>query len=61
MHFYACICAFASDEKLAEEFAFYINLDQSASLVAILTEVTDDQEHDDVSGALQDTEIIIQV
>ena len=28
VHFYACICAFASDEKLAEEFAYYINLDQ---------------------------------
>ncbi|KAK3595314.1 hypothetical protein CHS0354_004467 [Potamilus streckersoni] len=27
VHFYACICAFASDEKLAEEFSYYINLD----------------------------------
>ena len=29
VHFYACICAFASDEKLAEEFSHYINMDQS--------------------------------
>ncbi|XP_063977907.1 uncharacterized protein C2orf42 homolog [Diachasmimorpha longicaudata] len=27
-HFYACICAFASDPKLSEEFRYYINLDQ---------------------------------
>ena len=27
VHFYACLCAFASDEKLAEEFEYYINLD----------------------------------
>ncbi|XP_063435138.1 uncharacterized protein C2orf42-like isoform X1 [Mytilus trossulus] len=27
VHFYACICAFASDEKLSEEFSYYINLD----------------------------------
>ncbi|OXU25333.1 hypothetical protein TSAR_000436 [Trichomalopsis sarcophagae] len=29
VHFYACICAFASDPKLTEEFQYYINLDQS--------------------------------
>lgn len=29
IHFYACICAFASDQKLAEEFQYYINLDQT--------------------------------
>ncbi|XP_043272498.1 uncharacterized protein C2orf42 [Venturia canescens] len=28
-HFYACVCAFASDPKLSEEFDYYINLDQS--------------------------------
>ena len=28
IHFYACICAFASDTKLTEEFQDYINLDQ---------------------------------
>ncbi|XP_015119737.1 uncharacterized protein C2orf42 homolog [Diachasma alloeum] len=27
-HFYACICAFASDPKLSEEFRYYINLDE---------------------------------
>ena len=27
VHFYACICAFASDEVLAKEFEFYIQLD----------------------------------
>lgn len=27
VHFYACICAFASDEALAKEFEFYIQLD----------------------------------
>ncbi|XP_043460941.1 uncharacterized protein C2orf42 homolog [Leptopilina heterotoma] len=29
VHFYACICAFASDDKLSEEFEYYINLDHS--------------------------------
>ncbi|XP_041370931.1 uncharacterized protein C2orf42-like isoform X2 [Gigantopelta aegis] len=29
VHFYACVCAFASDEKLAEEFMYYINLDSA--------------------------------
>lgn len=29
VHFYACICAFASDAKLSEEFSYYINLDQN--------------------------------
>ncbi|KAK0070069.1 hypothetical protein Bpfe_000052 [Biomphalaria pfeifferi] len=28
VHFFACICAFASDEKLAEEFSHYVNLEQ---------------------------------
>lgn len=28
VHFYACICAFASDPKLSEEFSYYINLIQ---------------------------------
>ncbi|XP_014237686.1 uncharacterized protein C2orf42 homolog [Trichogramma pretiosum] len=28
VHFYACVCAFASDPKLSEEFQYYINLDQ---------------------------------
>ncbi|XP_076317064.1 uncharacterized protein C2orf42 isoform X2 [Tachypleus tridentatus] len=42
VHFYACICAFASDEKLAEEFSHYIMLDNTSSperhLVAILSD-----------------------
>ncbi|XP_048507387.1 uncharacterized protein C2orf42 isoform X2 [Athalia rosae] len=29
VHFYACICAFASDPKLTEEFEYYVNLDQA--------------------------------
>ncbi|XP_071490635.1 uncharacterized protein C2orf42-like [Diadema antillarum] len=29
VHFYACICAFASDESLAKEFAYFINLDNA--------------------------------
>ncbi len=28
VHFYACICAFASDEALAKEFKYYIDLDK---------------------------------
>ena len=32
VHFYACICAFASDEALAEEFAYFINLDNCLTL-----------------------------
>ena len=28
VHFYSCLCAFASDPKLREEFKMYINLDQ---------------------------------
>ncbi|XP_064631260.1 uncharacterized protein C2orf42-like isoform X2 [Lineus longissimus] len=30
VHFYACICAFASDDKLHDEFGYYINLDSQA-------------------------------
>ena len=30
VHFYACVCAFASDDKLAEEFSYYIHLDSQA-------------------------------
>lgn len=28
LHFYSCLCAFASDAKLSEEFRAYINIDQ---------------------------------
>ncbi|XP_048379022.1 uncharacterized protein C2orf42 homolog [Stegostoma tigrinum] len=27
IHFYACVCAFASDEKLGKEFSYFINFD----------------------------------
>ncbi|XP_033208403.1 uncharacterized protein C2orf42 homolog [Belonocnema kinseyi] len=33
VHFYACICAFASEEKLSEEFEYYINLDQTELII----------------------------
>jgi len=33
VHFYACICAFASDPKLSDEFSYYINLDQTQSSI----------------------------
>lgn len=42
VHFYACICAFASDEKLQEEFEYYINLDANCKLgvnKVLITEV----------------------
>ncbi|XP_002735818.1 uncharacterized protein C2orf42-like [Saccoglossus kowalevskii] len=41
VHFYACICAFASDDKLAEEFAYYINLDSQIPERQIVTVYTD--------------------
>lgn len=34
VHFYACICAFASDPKLSEEFSYYIKLYQTQSIVS---------------------------
>ncbi|XP_038070953.1 LOW QUALITY PROTEIN: uncharacterized protein C2orf42-like [Patiria miniata] len=40
VHFYACICAFASDDALAKEFEFFINLDAvvSTTTMAVLSE-----------------------
>lgn len=32
LHFYACVCAFASDEKLASEFAAFINYSSSGTV-----------------------------
>uniref|UniRef100_A0A4W6CW54 Chromosome 2 open reading frame 42 n=1 Tax=Lates calcarifer TaxID=8187 RepID=A0A4W6CW54_LATCA len=32
LHFYACVCAFASDEKLASEFAAFINYTSSGTV-----------------------------
>ncbi|XP_051896731.1 uncharacterized protein C2orf42 homolog isoform X2 [Pristis pectinata] len=29
IHFYACVCAFASDEKLGQEFSYFINFDSA--------------------------------
>jgi hypothetical protein len=46
VHFYACICAFASDEKLSEEFAYYINLDKlPVAVSSIPTTPTEQQQH----------------
>ncbi|XP_069140399.1 uncharacterized protein C2orf42 homolog [Argopecten irradians] len=42
VHLYACICAFASDEKLAEEFEYYINMDSTG--VDALTETAPSPE-----------------
>lgn len=50
VHFYACVCAFASDEKLAEEFSHYINLDQTQSLAAVTVPLSSDP--------VQDTQIL---
>ena len=41
VHFYACVCAFASDEKLQEEFAFYLDLNGSSEPSANTTNNTD--------------------
>lgn len=51
MHFYACICAFASDPKLSEEFSYYINLDQTqSSIEKSLATVSPSEEEDKVVG-----------
>lgn len=34
LHFYACVCAFSSDEKLASEFAAFINYSSSGTATA---------------------------
>ncbi|XP_076613811.1 uncharacterized protein C2orf42 homolog isoform X2 [Chaetodon auriga] len=36
LHFYACVCAFASDEKLAAEFAAFINYTPSGTITEVL-------------------------
>ncbi|XP_046548485.1 uncharacterized protein C2orf42-like [Haliotis rubra] len=43
VHFYACICAFASDDKLAEEFEHYVNLDNALSTITPSVSVTERQ------------------
>lgn len=35
LHFYACVCAFASDEKLASEFAAFINYTPSGTSLSL--------------------------
>ncbi|CAK9796601.1 Uncharacterized protein C2orf42 homolog [Anthophora quadrimaculata] len=51
VHFYACICAFASDTKLSEEFNYYINLDQNdLSIPKPLTTVLQNNEQDKIIG-----------
>jgi len=51
VHFYACICAFASDPKLSEEFSYYINLDQTqSSIEKSLAAVSPSEEEDKVVG-----------
>ena len=51
VHFYACICAFASDAKLSEEFSYYINLDQNdLSISKPLTTVLQNNEQDRIVG-----------
>ncbi|XP_053976070.1 uncharacterized protein C2orf42 [Hylaeus anthracinus] len=51
VHFYACICAFASDVKLSEEFSFYINLDQTDfSIPKPLTTMLQNNEQDRIVG-----------
>lgn len=45
VHFYSCVCAFASDEKLQEEFSFYIELDATNnSYSEMIEEITDKHE-----------------
>lgn len=45
VHFYACICAFASDPKLSEEFSYYINLDKPPIAVVSNPTPAEQQQH----------------
>lgn len=40
LHFYACVCAFASDEKLASEFAAFINYTSSGTATQPVSSVS---------------------
>lgn len=40
LHFHACVCAFASDEKLASEFAAFINYSSSGTVTEPVVSVT---------------------
>ncbi|XP_056260341.1 uncharacterized protein C2orf42 homolog isoform X1 [Seriola aureovittata] len=44
LHFYACVCAFASDEKLASEFAAFINYTPSGVQQSVSSRVTGPSE-----------------
>ncbi|XP_013409548.1 uncharacterized protein C2orf42 homolog [Lingula anatina] len=66
VHFYACITAFGSDDKLAEEFAYYIALDRVANedvsaerqLVSLINP-PDGQDHPAVTDPTQ-VEVVLQ-
>ncbi|XP_026154188.1 uncharacterized protein C2orf42 homolog isoform X2 [Mastacembelus armatus] len=44
LHFYACVCAFASDEKLASEFAAFINYSPSDVQQSATSRITNPSE-----------------
>lgn len=51
VHFYACVCAFASDPKLSEEFSYYINLDKmQLNIGRPLTIIPPNEEEDKIIG-----------
>lgn len=51
VHFYACICAFASDPKLSEEFSYYINICQTQPSVSKpVTTMSQNDEGDKIVG-----------
>ncbi|KAF7403926.1 hypothetical protein HZH68_006720 [Vespula germanica] len=51
VHFYACICAFASDPKLSEEFSYYINLDNhDFSIPKPPVSISQNNEQDKIVG-----------
>ncbi|XP_012521860.1 uncharacterized protein C2orf42 homolog [Monomorium pharaonis] len=50
VHFYACICAFASDPKLSEEFSYYINLGQTQSNIEKPLATVPQNEEDKIVG-----------
>lgn len=50
-HFYACICAFASDSKLSDEFEYYINQNEVELTIENSSNVTfDTSETDKIIG-----------
>lgn len=62
MHFYACICAFASDPKLSEEFNYYIKLDQTqSSILKPVTTLLQNNEEDKIVGIGKIASIILNI